>query len=126
MTKINLITPPDKLHNKAISFLLVWPKNEILEQFQNLVINWTQTINLYLYSPEEEVDYDVSWVLDISKQVDYVILDLDNMDSQTKNFASYLISYPNVFYLTNDELTPYNLLSTNRIFNLDWIQHSEE
>jgi hypothetical protein len=55
-----------------------------------------------------------------------VILDLDNMDSQTKNFASYLISYPNVFYLTNDELTPYNLLSTNRIFNLDWIQHSEE
>jgi hypothetical protein len=106
--------------------LLVWPKNEILEQFQNLVINWTQTINLYLYSPEEEVDYDVSWVLDISKQVDYVILDLDNMDSQTKNFASYLISYPNVFYLTNDELTPYNLLSTNRIFNLDWIQHSEE
>lgn len=126
MTKINLITPPDKLHNKAISFLLVWPKNEILEQFQNLVENWNQTINLYLYSPEEEVDHDIAWVLDISKQVDYVILDLDNMDSQTKNFASYLISHPNVFYLTNDELTPYTLLSTNRIFNLDWIQHSEE
>jgi hypothetical protein len=126
MTKINLITPPDKLYNKSKSFLLVWPTNEILEQLQNLIVNWDETINLFLYSPEQDEDFDIEWLLDVSKHVDYVVLDLDNMDSQSRNFASYLISYDHVFYLTNDELTPYNLISTNRIFNLDWIQQSEE
>jgi len=53
--------------------------------------------------------------------VDYNIIDLDNMGYIEKNLASYLISLPNSFYLTNDEYTPYNMISVNRIYDLDWL-----
>jgi hypothetical protein len=32
-----------------------------------------------------------------------------------------MIAQPNAHYITNDELTPYNLISKNRIYNLDGI-----
>jgi hypothetical protein len=38
-----------------------------------------------------------------------------------RKFASILIAKPNTFYLTNDEVTPYNLISANRIFDLHWL-----
>ena len=37
MTKINVITPPDVIHNKSTSFLLVQPSLGIRDQFQNLL-----------------------------------------------------------------------------------------
>jgi hypothetical protein len=30
-----------------------------------------------------------------------------------------MIAQPNAHYITNDEITPYNLISKNRIYNLD-------
>jgi hypothetical protein len=32
-----------------------------------------------------------------------------------------MLAQPNVHYITTDETTPYNLISKNRIYNLDWI-----
>jgi hypothetical protein len=32
-----------------------------------------------------------------------------------------MLTHPNAYYITNDELTPYHLISKNRIYDLDWI-----
>ena len=50
-----------------------------------------------------------------------IIVDIDNCDPVTKQFVTFLIAQPNAYYITNDEITPYNLISKNRIYDLDSI-----
>ena len=126
MTKINLITAPDKLLNKAKSIAVLHPKVDTLAQVQNTIEDWNETVNIYLYNPEVEEERDIKWMLDIVRICDYVVADIDNFELSSRSFISYILSYPNVFYLTNDELTPYNYISSNRIFNVDWIFEREE
>ena len=38
-----------------------------------------------------------------------------------KNANSYKYLQGNTHYITNDETTPYSLISKNRIYNLDWL-----
>lgn len=121
MTKINVITAPDVLHNDTLSFLLVQPSPEIRSQFQNLVANFDIVTNCYLYDPEQTEQIDIPWLLNVSAMVNFTIVDLDNLGPEERNFSSYLISKPNTFYLTNDNTTLYNLISVNRIYNLDWL-----
>jgi len=121
MSNVTIITPPDILHNNNLSFLLVNPTNDTKQQLQNLIAHFTIPVNVYLYEPESQEDVNISWILNTSNAVDFCILDLDNMGYIEHNFASYLISKSNTFYLTNDEQTPYNLLSVNRIYSLDWL-----
>ena len=49
MTKINIITTPDVIHNKSLSFLLVQPSSNVRDQFQNLLEKFDQPLNIYLY-----------------------------------------------------------------------------
>ena len=121
MTKINIITTPDVIHNKSLSFLLVQPSSNVRNQFQNLLEKFDQPLNIYLYDPQTDEERTHDWLLNVTKFVDYTILDIDNLDSIERNLASYIVSLPNTFYLTNDEFTPYNILSVNRIYNLDWL-----
>jgi hypothetical protein len=121
MTKINIITTPDVIHNKSLSFLLVQPSSNVRDQFQNLLEKFDQPLNIYLYDPQTDEERTYDWLLNVTKFVDYTILDIDNLDSIERNLASYIVSLPNTFYLTNDEFTPYNILSVNRIYNLDWL-----
>jgi len=121
MTKINVITAPDVVHNKSLSILLVRPSELTKMQFNKLVENFESFMNIYLYEPKEALDQDYAWLLNVSKIVDYVIVDIDNLQAQENKLAGYLVSLSNSFYLTNDEITPYNLLSVNRIYNLDWL-----
>lgn len=121
MTTINVITPPDVLHNQAVSVLIVQPSEKLRKQLQTVLEKHKKAINVYLYDPQVEEERSVAWLLNISKIVNYVILDLDNTTNIERNFSSYLISLPNTFYLTNDEVTPYNLLSVNKIYDLDWL-----
>lgn len=126
MTKINLITAPDKLLNKATSIAVLHPSNNVLSQVQHAIEKWNETVNVYLYSPEVEEEIDTKWMLDIIRMADYVVADIDNFNTTSKVFCSYIISHPNVFYLTKDELTPYNYISSNRVFNVDWIFEREK
>jgi hypothetical protein len=87
-------------------------------QFQTLLSSIPEDINVYIYDTDE---VDVAWMLNAANNSDCVIVDVDNCDSITKNFVSLLLSQPNCFYMTNDEITPWNLISRNRIYNLDWI-----
>ena len=121
MTKINIITTPDVVHNQSLSFLLVQPSIGVRDQFQNLLEKFDIPINIYLYDPQNDEERTYDWLLNVTKFVDYTILDIDNLDSIERNLASYIVSLPNTFYLTNDEFTPYNILSVNRIYNLDWL-----
>jgi len=121
MTNINVITAPDVLHNQATSFFLIQPTADIRNQFQTLLTNFESPCNIYLYDPQTDEERNYDWLLNISRMVDYNILDVDNMGYIEKNLASYLISLPNTFYLTKDDYTPYNMLSVNRIYDLDWL-----
>ncbi len=116
--KINLITPPDKLFNLNPSYLLVKPSTKVKLQFQQLLSQSDADLNVYVYDQDEA---DIEWMLSVSQQVDFIIIDIDNCDSITRNFISFLLAQPNTHYLTNDEITPWGLISRNRIYNLDWI-----
>jgi hypothetical protein len=116
--KINLITPPDKLFNINPGYLLVKPSTKIKMQFQQILSQCNMDVNVYIYDTDEA---DIEWMLSVSQQADFVILDIDNCDALTKNFISFLLAQPNSYYITNDEITPWQLISRNRIYNLDWI-----
>ena len=67
---------------------------------------------------EEEA---VDWLLDVVQNAEKVKLNLDDCDTQIRDIASYLVSLPNVFWLTKAEISVYNKLRINRIYNLDTI-----
>lgn len=116
--KITLITPPDKLFNLNLSYLLVKPSLVVKQQFQAILSKSMDDLNVFIFDQEET---DISWMLSVSQQVDIVILDVDHCDEMTKPFVSFLLAQPNCHYITNDDLTPYNLISKNRIYDLDQI-----
>ena len=116
--KITVITPPDKLFNLTLSYLLVNPSAVIKQQFQTILSHSIDDLNVFIYDQEET---DVSWLLSVAQQVDCVIIDVDNCGPITRQFITFMIAQPNAHYITKDELTPYNLISKNRIFDLDGI-----
>lgn len=116
--KITVITPPDKLFNLTISYLLVNPSAFIKQQFQTILSHSIDDLNVFIYDQEET---DVSWLLSVAQQVDCVIIDVDNCTDITRQFVTFMIAQPNAHYITKDETTPYNLISKNRIYDLDGI-----
>jgi hypothetical protein len=116
--KINLITPPDALFNANIGYLLVKPSTKLKVQFQTILSVIDEEINVYIYDSEE---IDIAWMLNAANNTDIIIIDIDNCDPITKNFVSVLLANANAFYMTEDEITPWGLLSKNRIYNLDWL-----
>lgn len=116
--KITVITPPDKLFNLTLSYLLVKPSTHVKQQFQSILSHSIDDLNVFIYDQEET---DVSWLLSVAHQADVVIVDVDHCDETTKKFVTFMLAQPNAHYITSDEITPYNLISKNRIYNLDWI-----
>jgi len=113
--KINLITPPDKLFNQNINYLLIKPSKQTKIQFQQILAEVLEDINVFIFDEKEN---DIDWMLSVAHQVDLIIIDIDNCDPLTKSFVSFLLSFPNCYYITNDEVTPWNILNKNRIFDL--------
>ena len=116
--KITVITPPDKLINMNLSYLLVKPSTYIKQQFQTILSKSMDDLNIFMYDEQET---DTSWMLSIAQQVDVVIVDVDSCDAITSKFVTFLLAQPNTYYITRDETTPYNLISKNRIWDLDQI-----
>ncbi len=120
---INLITSPDKVHSSELSFLLINPSSIIKEQFNGVIKEVKRTVNLYLYEEFSEAGYgdtDVEWLLEVLHMVDYVILDIDN----TKNIewlVGHILSFDKTYYLTTHPLRSYNILNTNRVFDIKQI-----
>ena len=120
MSDINLITPPDKLFNNNKKFLLIYPSNNVKEQFNYLTVDYKEPIDVYIYE-EDKLDHNIDWLLSICRLADSVILDLDNCPPEIKELASYIIANNNTFWLTNSNESYYNKLSVNRIYNLDFL-----
>jgi hypothetical protein len=116
---ILLITPPDKIHNQNKNILLVHPSSYIKNSTQEFLAESDEGFNVYIYEPQSEEEYNLDWLLDVARFAEIAIIDLDNCDPQTKQIASYLVSLPNVFWLTSSEQNCYNRLSVNRIYDLD-------
>ena len=116
--KITLITPPDKLFNMNLSYLLIKPSTQVKEQFQIILSQILEDVNVFVY---DEDDHDIGWLLSIAQQVEVIIIDVDNCDAITSQFITFLLAHPNSYYITNDDTIPYKLISKNRIYNLDWI-----
>ena len=117
--KINLITPPDRLYNSNISYLLVKPSTKLKVQFQSKLSQLGDDVNVYVFDDEE---HDIDWLLSVSQSTDFIIVDVDNCDQLTILFVALILTQPNAYYYTVDEVTPWHLVNRNRIYNLDWIQ----
>jgi hypothetical protein len=116
--KITVITPPDKLFNLNLSYLLVKPSTLVKQQFQTILSKSIDDLNVFIYDNTED---DIGWMLSVAQQVDVVIIDIDSCDPVTKSFVTFMLAQPNAHYITLDETTPYNLISKNRIWDLDFI-----
>jgi hypothetical protein len=115
---ITLITPPDRLFNNNLSYLLVKPSNLIKGQFQTILSQSPDDLNVYIFDND---DTDIAWLLSVVVQVDCVIVDIDNCDPTTHKFVSVILANSNSHYLTKDDTTPYHLVSRNRIYDLNSI-----
>jgi len=114
--KINIITPPDQLFNLNPSLLLVSPSVVVKQQMQKYLSCSIDEVNVFVYDP---TDQDFNWLLAVHFRADVTVIDIDNCDPTTKLFVTYMIAHPETYYITNDAVTPYSLISKNRIYDLD-------
>ena len=121
--KINLITPPDMMFNLADSFLLIKPSLAVKQQFQSMLSQLDSDINVFIF---DENDHDIEWMLSVAQQVDTVVIDLDNCDQLTKQFATVIMVQTNVYYFTHDTYTPYTLINRNRIYDFNWVRPEDD
>lgn len=121
--KITVITPPDKLFNLSVSYLLVKPSIEVKKQFQTILSSTVENITLFVF---DQNDTDIDWMLSVAVHADTVIIDIDNCDQVTRQFITYLLAHPHVYYITSDKLTPYGLISRNQIYDLSAIAENFE
>ncbi len=121
MNDVTIITPPDVLFNDCYAILLINPNAQIRSRVQEILSEINFPVNVFLYDSNES--NDIQWLIAILKQADVTILDIDSCDYDLKFFVTYFISNPKTFYLTNDNVTPYTLISKNRIYDLSWIEN---
>tara|TARA_B100001287_G_scaffold260248_1_gene248177 strand:- start:325 stop:699 length:375 start_codon:yes stop_codon:yes gene_type:complete len=119
MSKINLITPPDILHNKNKSILCISFDNENRKSLQNVLAKVQENLNIYIFDNDIT---EIDWLLNLHKICDVCIVNLDNLPQEIRTIMSYLISFDNTYWLTKGEEIMYNKISSNRIFELDQIK----
>ena len=121
VTKIKIITPPDIIYNNTFTIALVCPGEWIRRQLQSILEKVKINCNVYLV---DENNMDIKWCMSVLKNSDVFIYDIDNSPEIIRNFTSYFISHDNVFWLTNTEYMQYNLLSVNRVYDLNFLEHT--
>lgn len=121
MSDITLITSPDKVYTQEYSFLLIYPSSIVKEQFQNFLAQIEMPSHVYLY--ENKDDHEVEWLLDVFHIVDTVIIDIDNCEKTIRDLTSYFIAKDKTYWLTNGTGNYYNVISKNRVFDLDFLNN---
>jgi len=122
MSHIKIITPPDKLYTNNLTFLLIYPGKIIKDEFQDIIFNYEEAFDVYLYDIEHKEDHDLNWLLDTCLSSDIVIFDIDNSPSLVRDLASFILANSNTYWLTNSSDNVYNILSKKRIFTLDFLK----
>lgn len=123
MSDIKLITPPDKVYDRSFSILLVTASDAVKFQLQQILQESKLYYNIYIYdinTTTEEKYYD--WLFDVHLIADVTIVEFDNMPEDLKCIESYLISFPNTYWITQGENILYSKISSNRIYTLEQIK----
>jgi hypothetical protein len=117
--KLVLITPPDKMYDKSKKILLITLSDPLKVEFNEMLLDLDLgETSIYLYNEGNDID----WLMEVFHMADVVVLDIDTADSDVTALASLLVSYHKTYWMTkyNNEL--YGKLSTNRIFDLQWLR----
>ena len=114
--KINLITPPDVLHNKNFSISLININDKEKETCSIFLSEQddNKEINLYAYNN----DNNPNWLLNSVRWNETpVYINLDNTIDISVNYTSYILSLSNVYYSTTDQNKSelYSLLNVNKV-----------
>jgi len=122
LKKINIVTPPDMLFNDSLQLLVVYPSKQLQDELQtNFLSSADLDINLYVYDKPVQDKKELEWMLSVFKQCDVAIIDVDNMSPWARDLASYMIAKNKTYWLTNSQDSVYNGLSSNRVYNLDFL-----
>lgn len=123
VTKINLITPPDKLYNDSVTIFLLFPTKENLNYIQQEILSDLESsLNIYIYEQPNYTKQDVDWLLSVVHLSNIIIIDIDNCPSYLKDLLSYIIAKPQTYWLTNTVDSVYTHISSNRIYNLSILE----
>ena len=98
--------------------MVITPSSTIKLQLQTFLSEYPDEMNVYLYDQDDD---NIEWLLSVMKASDCVIFDIDNSGETLRNLSGFIVSQKNVFYLTKDSKTPYNMLSKNRVYDLSWL-----
>ena len=113
--KINVVTPPDKVHTDGLNVLLVTPTDELLKGVQTHILEPAELdANVYICNED-----NIIWLLDIFAVADIVILDIDNMTPTILDMVSYFLAKTKTYWLTKGEKIVYNTINRNRIYSLN-------
>ena len=117
--KINLITPPDTLHNKNFSINLINTTDDEKEKL-SLYLGKQEDdreINLYAYTNES----NPGWLLNRINGNIPTYINLDNTSDISVKYTSYILSMSNVYYFTEDKNTKeiYSLISANYVTGIN-------
>ena len=98
-----------KRHIPIVSFNELELKLKKPQVYQSLIEGITEAF-------ENNKD-EIEWLLDVSQNVDNIILDIDN--TKVEHWViGYLLNFGKTFYLTNQVSMPYNVINSNRIYEL--------
>lgn len=127
MNKINIITPPDFLFNDSFQLLLVYPSKQIQDEIQKRFLgNTTQDVNLYYYDKPVYDRTDLDWLIKVFNLCNTAIIDVDNTAPWVRDLLSYMIAKPKTYWLTNSQDSVYNILSNNRVYDLNFLSNTGE
>ena len=110
------------LFNDSLQLLLVYPSKQIQDELQNnFLSNIDIDVNIYIYDKPVHDKKEMEWLLNVFKQCDTAIVDVDNTSSWARDLLSYMIAKNKTYWLTNSQDSVYNSLSSNRVYNLDFL-----
>ena len=124
MTKVNIISPPDKIYSDSFTILIVYPNPNVQSELQKWLLSLENfSANVYFYNENSFNEENAKWLLDVFNISDITIIDIDNVPSHSNinQLLSYMIAKPKTYWLTNYQYLVYNLLSNNRVYDLSFL-----
>lgn len=102
--------------------MLIYPsanlKNELQDKFLE---KYNGDVNVYVFDKEVYNKDEIVWLLKVFKSVDIALIDVDNTRSFFRDMLAYLIAKNKTYWLTNAVDSVYSILSSNQIYNLDFL-----
>jgi hypothetical protein len=114
LKKVTLITPPDILHNRTQSILLITPGDDIKDYLDDFLKTFNANLQVYIYSPS---DTDINWALTVATRAQAIIVDCKNMPDDLSHFLSYILSMPNTYYRIENPKVDYGIINPNRFYD---------